>query len=329
MTTLKQVALLAGTSITTTSRALRGDRRILPDTKERIFNAATALGYQRNSHVGSMMAALRRRTSGAFHGNLALLWPEERAYWKTDRSIREMRAAILRRTGELNFSIDEFSLSAQPPEALHAILKNRGIRGVIVSAPSSLARALTTSFDFTGFACTAIGSGLTSPKMDSVLFDTYAAMRLAIEHTKFQFDAGIAALWDTASEESTFQAARSAFLVFHPAGPVEAAELFWDYHTIKAPTVRRLIQSRAIKSVICFPGMPLPPWMKGLIAPENCVWFNHPPKRARFGSIDMNNQATGFLAVDVLAGKLFEHQLGLPDTPVRTLVAPSWKEVSK
>jgi LacI family transcriptional regulator len=57
--TLKDVARLAGVSITTASHALNGTRHVLPETAARVFSAVKELGYSMNS----VARGLRKRSS--------------------------------------------------------------------------------------------------------------------------------------------------------------------------------------------------------------------------------------------------------------------------
>ena len=59
LATLKDVARLAGVSITTVSHALNGTRFVQPETAARVFSAVSALGYSPNS----MARGLRTGTS--------------------------------------------------------------------------------------------------------------------------------------------------------------------------------------------------------------------------------------------------------------------------
>lgn len=68
--TLHQVAALAGVSLKTASRALRGEDHILPGTRDRVVDAARQLGYRRNT-AASLLAAGRLSDSvGLITGDL-------------------------------------------------------------------------------------------------------------------------------------------------------------------------------------------------------------------------------------------------------------------
>jgi LacI family transcriptional regulator len=68
--TLHQVADLAGVSLKTASRALRGEPHLLPETRDRVVDAARRLGYRRNT-AASLLAAGRLSDSvGLITGDL-------------------------------------------------------------------------------------------------------------------------------------------------------------------------------------------------------------------------------------------------------------------
>lgn len=66
--TLKEVGARAGVSAMTASRALRGDPTVAPDTRQRVHDAATALGYRRNELA-------RRLRAGSTSGMVGLIVP--------------------------------------------------------------------------------------------------------------------------------------------------------------------------------------------------------------------------------------------------------------
>jgi len=160
MSSLRAISEATGLSVATVSRALRGDHNVRNRTSEKVLRTADLLGYKRNQHLGEMMSAVRLRTSGSFHGNLALIWPAQKRFWGGDRPLREMRAAAFRRAAELHFAMDELFFSPKNHRNLRDILLSRGVHGLIFSTPSSIVNGFEIPMDLAGFSCVALGSGL-------------------------------------------------------------------------------------------------------------------------------------------------------------------------
>lgn len=68
--TLHQVADLAGVSLKTASRALRGEAHILPTTRDRVVDAARRLGYRRNTAASLLAAGQLSDSVGLITGDL-------------------------------------------------------------------------------------------------------------------------------------------------------------------------------------------------------------------------------------------------------------------
>ncbi len=322
---MKAVALETGLSIATVSRALRGSEKVRGRTSRRILEAAGRLGFERNPHLGEMMSAIRRKSTGAFQGNLALIWPESRRYWTRDRPLKEMRAAVFRRAKELRYTLDELYFSSQSPETLQKILINRGIHGLILCCPSTIVSGFRVPMDFSGFSCASLGTGLSDPIIDRVLFDTYAAMRLAVSETSKFFGTGVAALWDFSSEAATGQTARAAFLAYHPAGPAVANELFQDPKRMNRAGFSNALKKHAIRCLILFPRLRPPVWIADSIPAGNMVWINYPPRKQCFGWVDLQNQFAGARVVDLVNSKIHTNQTGTSLAAQSVLIPPAWK----
>src|SRR5215217_4588777 len=78
--TMRDVATTAGVSVMTVSRALRDDPMVLPETRDRVLEAAQQLGYRRNELARSlrvrgssgMVGLLVTNLANPFYAELAL-----------------------------------------------------------------------------------------------------------------------------------------------------------------------------------------------------------------------------------------------------------------
>lgn len=325
MPSIRDIADATGFSVATVSRALRDDPKVRKNTREEILKIAATLGYQHNPHIGQLMSAIRRRSSDSFHGNLALIWPTEKEEWKKDVPLKHMRSGIFTRAAEIGFSISEFSFAAQPVAKLRRVLISRGINGVIISVPSSIVGGFDVEMDLSGFSCVALGSGLSSPMLERVLFDTYNGMRLALGATAKEFGTGVAALWDYSSDAATHYTAKASFLVHHPGGPAFAEPLFLDINSLSKSDTIQLLRSQKIKSLLLFPRFQPPQWILNEIPAKNLVWFNRPPKKTCFGWVDHGNRLLGKWVVDLVSAKISLNETGVPDNYHVVFIPPKWQ----
>ncbi len=325
MASIRNIAETTGLSVATVSRALRDDPKVKEATRRVVLKCAAELGYQRNPHVGQLMSAIRRRSNESFHGNLALIWPTGREEWRRDVPLKQMRSGILSRAKEIGFAISEFNFEAQPAAKLRRILISRGINGIILSVPSSIVGGFDVKMDLSGFSCVALGSGLGSPNLERVLFDTYTGMRLALGATAEQFGSGVAALWNFESDAATHYTAKASFLVHHPAGPAQAEQLFRDIATVGRDEFKDMVQRHRIQSLLLFPRYEPPQWVLDEIPLSNLVWFNNPPRKNYFGWVDHGNKLLGRWVVDLVSSKISLNETGVPESYQTVFVPPKWR----
>src|SRR5688572_23660733 len=67
---IRTLAREIGLSTATISLALRDSTLVLPETRERVQQAAARAGYRANPLVGSVMSSLRRAADASYHGSL-------------------------------------------------------------------------------------------------------------------------------------------------------------------------------------------------------------------------------------------------------------------
>ncbi len=132
---MAEIARLAGVSKNTVSLALRHDRQIPGDTRDRIASIAASIGYTKNATVARLMAELRRGRSPRFQSSLALLNAHaDRHAFRTHPTIPTYVQGCRHRAKELGYCFDEFWLHDPDLDGvrLNKILHARGIAGVIV-----------------------------------------------------------------------------------------------------------------------------------------------------------------------------------------------------
>ena len=126
--TIKDVAQLSGVSAATVTRALQGHPRVLPETRARVEDAATRLGYRPDHAARSLVTGISR--------TIGLLVPTIRdPYWA------EVAAGIEPRAAEDGFAVLIASGYGDPVRAeqtLEVLLGNR-VDGIIVTTSAGVA----------------------------------------------------------------------------------------------------------------------------------------------------------------------------------------------
>jgi len=156
---LRGVAARAGVSVSTASRALRGEQRVRPETRQRVEAAARDMGYQPHPYVSAQLAAVRRGRMPKVQAALAYLWERGRADqgFETQLALpygpgRRFHSAC-EAAQQRGYRVEAFRLmeAGRSSRRLQEILHSRGIRGVIFDAPHYFLRE--SGFDVSAFQC--------------------------------------------------------------------------------------------------------------------------------------------------------------------------------
>jgi DNA-binding LacI/PurR family transcriptional regulator len=181
---MREVAARAGVSRSAVSLALAGHPSIPSTTRERVRAAAKQLGYRKNPLVAALMSVRRTGTAAATaHASLAFLTshvaPDS---WRQVATHRRFHAAASARALKRGFSLEEFSLTdpTMRPERLEALLRARGIHGVL-AAPLP-GDQTTLAFDVANFAVVGLGTSVKVPVIDRIADDHFYGAQLAFEH---------------------------------------------------------------------------------------------------------------------------------------------------
>lgn len=120
--TIRDVARLSGVSIATVTRTFQGSPRVRPETRERVREAATKLGYHPDT-VARTLVTGRSNTVGMLVPSLV------QAYWG------ELADAIEHRAGELGYSVMIASSRGDPDRerAMLDVLFGKRLDGVILA----------------------------------------------------------------------------------------------------------------------------------------------------------------------------------------------------
>ena len=120
------------------SMALRGDRAISAEMRQKVCDTAAAMGYQLNEHVSALMSNIRTRKKLNDKGVIGLLIEAcTQEDWYAVKTFQRFHQGVLHRGTELGFQIESFFLLEPSMRAarIDQILYARGIDGIVLAPP--------------------------------------------------------------------------------------------------------------------------------------------------------------------------------------------------
>lgn len=165
---------MLGITQATVSMALRGDRSISPDMRQKVMHAAIQIGYRLNTHWSEMMSAMHSGRQTSFKGAIGLLVEaRSEAQWHKVKSYQLFHQGVLQRSQELGFSIDTFFLQQKGKNCseIDNTLHHRGIKGLIFAPPYHSNRMLNLCWDH--YAAIGVGIGWEKQELTRVASDSF------------------------------------------------------------------------------------------------------------------------------------------------------------
>lgn len=328
---MEAVAAAAGVAVSTVSRALRGDPRISPRTREHVSRIAVDLGYRPNPLVSALMAQLRTNRPAAARFNLAWLdFFQTATEWKSDPVQAAFFSGASRRAKAMGYSLERVMAYANRPERLRNLLHNRGIRGVLLpnlDEGSGLAARLPLPLE--EFALVSVGTRYEGPKLHYVSDDQYESGRLAVQR-----------LWELGYR-------RIGYFGVPRLERIVNGRFFAGYHT----TLHSELGRKPLPPLVSTRDADIPAWLKrhrfdaiitanrhfvsvlkdlGVRIPEqvavahlNVDVFGRDAS-GEIAGIRQDNVGVGENAVDLLLSLLHHNEIGVPVHPRGTEVHGTW-----
>lgn len=324
---MRDLARATGFSVATISRALRGHRSVLPETRERVLAAVKELGYEFNPYVGQLMSSLRGRSGSQFKGNLALLWYDTTPADKHSRLL-EIRESAFSRAAELGYSMDEFYRCNYTPDRLNKVMLNRSIGGVLIS-PAFLSHGkVHMRLKLDSFAVASLGWSLYHPAFNSIRFDHFQSIRLAVHYARRKFGSDFGALFDLRYDRRADGAFRAGFLTHHPAGPTMAQRHIFDLNKLNLRKLHEAFDKGRLRSLIAPARDQIPPEVLASLPSESFIYLGDLSHRNTYGVIDYQYGLLGRWGVDLLVATIQKYERGVPDVPMIIYVPPRWVDGS-
>ena len=327
---MQSVAKAVGVSTMTVSRVLRNRPEIKKETRDRVWQEISAQGYRPNPLVSALMTQLRTNTVVQDGAVLALVHclPEGTTLAP---NMKTFKVAVKARARELGYGLIEFYLRdfGMVEARLMQILESRGIRGVIFEHFFQHGQRLR--FDFSKFACVAIGPSILSPEFHRIESDRFREMQMALDQAQargyrrigFTTLREVELLLDyqrfaalSLAQSYWPEADRVPWLEVQRVEDYRDAIVGW-YRTHKPDVI--LTQSPRVYEYLI---------EAGLRVPED-VGFLHLGYNKEFqhlGGVDPNWRQRGISAVDRVVEQMNRNEFGVPKNPMITYVKSRWIE---
>lgn len=328
--TTRDVAVAAGVSQSTVSRALRNDPQVSKEQRKRIQAIAKEIGYRPNPFVAAFTAQVMHYRRSPRHAVIACVTFHESSsmpgHVKTYLEGAKQRAIQLGFTPEVFLFADGGYTAAR----LAKVLRARAISGVLFLSAPFLSHLDLTGFSFENFACAAVDPTLHFPAMSRVQPDYFHSVQLALEVAVSRGYRRIALT--TTKEEidhlgDEWLGGFSAWMEQLPTRQPDCRGMLcldeWGERKftrwIKAHRPDALVSNNGD-----FFG-----WAEaaGFRPPDVAhISLSANPNNTRLAGINQNHHMVGSFAVDSIIAQIHRNEYGIPLFPMLMLVPGTWRE---
>ncbi len=330
---LSAVATAAGVSIMTVSRVMRNSPHVSASLRERVLRTAQQIGYRPNPQIARLMTLVRSakdRRVGAAIGIIRDDLPEDELH---DRAYQYVAIDDIRARAERHgYRAEEFFLGRDglTPVRLNAILRARGVEGIIVSPQSS--RTIGAQLDFAPFAAATFGYGLQSPALHRASTNMTQGILLAA-HTLEQRGyrrIGIAIThWIDSRADHTYSGALLHYQQHVPPRHRVPLLVIPDHVPEGAKSFAVWFRRHRPDVIISFDSY-VPEWLarigQRIPADVGLVIHDWTERMTGLAGIHHRRQHVAAAAVDLVATQLMHHEHGIPEVPRQILIPPAWIE---
>ena len=326
---IRDVARQAGVSHTAASLALRHDPRIPLPTRRRVEKAAAKLGYRRHAVLASLMAQLRTLKVKPETATLGFItaWPT-RDGWKHSPNLHRFFLGAAARAHELGYKLEDFWLREPGMTArrMSGILRTRNIRGLLLQSLPAAHGELALDWHH----CAAVAKGLTvaHPRVHRVISSHFEDMQLVMQQLQRLGYRRPGLVLRAELDERVDHAWLGAYLLQQHRLPARdrVPALLLEPRREPEHFARWFRQHRP--EVVLFTALPVPAWVVGLglHVPRDLglVHLDWSDAVAPLAGVDLDGEALGAAAVDLLAGQLHANELGIPRREKIVAVTGRW-----
>ena len=315
----------------TVSRSLNNAPGVGEKMKAEVLKAADQLGYHLNPLVAANMSNIRSRRKGNYTATLAVLCsrPKDQSWPSIDSRIE----GALARSEELGFGCDVFDLADDKftPANLDRIIKNRGIRGLIVT-PIEMDLS-QCHLDYSRLSVILCFPGSQPQTFPRVIPDHYGNMDQLLRKLG---ERGYRKIGLMVSEELDLQTAQywqSKYFSYCQSNSLDpippympsldsnySVDTFRDWFGQHLPevlitTCERIFESRFFERS----GLPIPKDVAVVKVNINCMDRN-------VSGITEASAEVGRVAVEILSQHMYNNSYGLQNNPFTVLVPGQWTD---
>jgi LacI family transcriptional regulator len=327
--TMKDLAVAAGVTHSTVSRALRNHPALPLETRLRIQQTAQRLGYALNPVVSEVMTRVRKAGNVHFMGELAYVtnWPRRDAWRKIPLYPRTFEGAF-ERAGQLGYRLEEYWLREEGMTAarMSAILETRGVRGLIIAQMPMPPARWHLSMDWPRFSAVTVGYSVCRPDLDRVTVHQSRMVTTAVRQLRRLGYRRIGLAMPSYHDERTDNQMLGAFLVQRHRFGADSMPFLLIPKLSKEMFVSWFQKHRP--EVVMGLGEDLLRWLRemGKRIPEDvgCVALDLPNTDGTVAGIYPESALAGVYAVDLLIAKLQRNECDIPSRPQLVLFAGTW-----
>ncbi len=330
--TLHDLARAAGVSVMTVSRALRGEPRVAPATRQRIVALAEAMQYRPDPDLARLMHRVRSRKTVKIRAVIAVIreWVPGDDLLSPSYQYVPLEAIRERARGH-GYEVEEFWLGKDglTPKKLGKILHARGIEAVIVSPQS--ARLLCAEVDYAPYAAVTFGYAMREPALHMCAGNMTLGIQTAAEElsslgyrrigvavtqwivnrSQFGYSGGFFHFQQSLAQEDRIP------LLLLPHNRIERGFAAFS----------RWMEENRPDVLISF-DTHVPGWLErmGLRIPEDIGFVVHDwtSAMAGYAGIYQRRDHLAASAVDLIVTQLSQHERGVPAVARQIMIPPQW-----
>lgn len=332
--TLADVARAAQVHKATAARALNQDPRITPATRQKVEQAAHALGYRVNHLLAAWMSTRRKRVPVA-NAVLAYVTGHPTRYgWRPPASdLPDFHPGACARALTAGFTVEDFWLreKGMTPERLIGILRARNIQGVLIGRMPGPYTTLL-EYDWSRFSVVALGISLAAPIFNRVRENHFHTASLAASQC---FQRGFRRIGLAFDRTDDFGRMNDMWVggflseqVKWPAGVARVPPLL--SHSPERSDFMTWFKRHRPDVVLASQADPVRDWLAAakLKVPEDVGLVDlrcYDPHSGNTG-VHYDFSQTGALGVEMLIGLMHRQERGVPARPHEVLLQGSWIE---
>ena len=310
----------------TVSRALRGERHVADEVRERVRAAAAEMHWRPDPEISKLMTHMRRGRRAAAPPALAFVWSEKVEKPPSPWSRRLFEGA-LERARLHGYDLEEFQIGARgmTGRRLSDVLEARGIRGLVLSPLVSRSRG-HVSLRWEKFSSVVIGLGYARPELHRVHHHHFHGMMTVLRMLKKQKVRRAGFYSESTVNERMFGAWAASFLTHHPLPAAQAARLLrLTRKPGREDFINWVLETRP--EVVVDSGLRCAEWLAALPADSRPahVTLNWDAHRPEVPGLDQQAEVLGAAAADLLVEQILCNERGVPRHPKLVMTAGVWQ----